>query len=137
MGGRFEFLEHTADIGIRARGKTLEEVFEAAAEGLANLVGVWFPGEGDERPVEVESPDEGALLVAWMDELVFLHEAEGAGFGEVRVDRVSGGSLEGRVRLVSLKGRRVEGVGVKAATYHRLRVEQENEGWIAEVYLDV
>ena len=55
MGRRYEFLEHTADIGIRASGDTPEEAFGAAAEALAEILGVWFPGEGEERTVVIEA----------------------------------------------------------------------------------
>jgi SHS2 domain-containing protein len=135
--GGFEFLEHTADIGIRARGGSREEAFRASGEGLARLMGIWFPREGEERNVQAEGPDLEALLVAWLDELIFLHESEGAGFGEVRVDRVGERLVDARVRLAPIGGRQVEGVGVKAATYHRVRVFEEDGDWVAEVFLDV
>jgi SHS2 domain-containing protein len=31
----------------------------------------------------------------------------------------------------------LDGTAVKAATFHRLTVEQDGNGWIARVYLDV
>jgi Archease protein family (MTH1598/TM1083) len=40
----FELLEHTADVGIRARGATLEEAFEQATLGLAEILGALAPG---------------------------------------------------------------------------------------------
>jgi SHS2 domain-containing protein len=43
MGG-FELLEHTADVGIRARGATLAEAFEQATLGLAEVLGAMRPG---------------------------------------------------------------------------------------------
>jgi len=135
---RFEILEHTADIGLRARAPTREEVFETLGEGLATLQDAWFPDGGDERRVEVEAPDPAALLVAWLDELLFLHETEDAVFAGLVVDRVDDASLSARVRLSPRGDRRLEGVGVKAATYHQVRVDREPDGgWIGQVYLDV
>jgi SHS2 domain-containing protein len=132
-----ELLEHTADVGIRAGGSTPEEVFAAAAEGMAELMGAWFPGEGHERKVEVESTDRPGLLVAWIDELLFLHESEDAVFGAFDVDSVTERRLRARV-LVSARGvRELEDVGIKAGTYHRLRLEPAGNGWVAEIYLDV
>lgn len=37
----FEFLEHTADVGIRSFGASVEEVFEQATRGLAEIIGAW------------------------------------------------------------------------------------------------
>jgi SHS2 domain-containing protein len=132
-----EILEHTADVGILARGSTLEEAFASAAEGLAELMGAWFPDQGHERPIEVRSADREALLVAWMDELLYLHEAEDVVFGGFEVYGVGDRRLRARVLVAARGDRELEDVGIKAATYHRLRVEPDGEGWLAQVYLDV
>ncbi len=137
MTGRYEFLEHTADVGIRADGETLEDAFEAAAAALVELLGAGVPGEGEERAVEVRATDREALLVAWLDELLYLHESEDLVFGGLRVERVEERRLEARVRAAPRAGRELDGVGVKAATYHRLRLAGTPQGWTAEVYLDV
>lgn len=138
MTERFEVLEHTADVGLRARAATAEEVFEALGEGLATLQGAWFPDGGAERSVRVEASDREALLVAWLDELLYVQESEDAVFTGLSVDRVEPTSLAARVWLSPRGDREMEGVGVKAATYHRLRVDRELDGgWVGQVYLDV
>ena len=138
MTERLEILEHTADIGLQARAATREELYEALGEGLATMQGAWFPGEGTERPVRVESSDPEALLVAWLDELLYLHESEDAVLTGLSVDSVDDTSLAARVRLDSRGDRELEGVGVKAATYHRVRVAQDPDGaWTGRIYLDV
>ena len=138
MTDRFEILEHTADIGLQARAATREELYEALGEGLATLQGAWFPDRGTERPVKVEAPDPEALLVSWLDELLFLHEAEDAVFAGLAVDRVDDTTLSARVRLAPRGDRELEGVGVKAATYHRVEVSSAPDGgWMGRVYLDV
>lgn len=134
----FEILEHTADVGLRARGPTIESVFGAIGEGLAALLGAWFPGEGSQRTVVVRADDRAALLAAWVDELLYLREAEDAVFGGIRIERVGPGTLRARAALAPRGDRELDGVGVKAATYHRLRMDREPGGdWVAEVYLDV
>lgn len=137
MTSRFEILEHTADVGLRLSGDTLEEVFEAAGEGFATLQGAWFPGVGEERGIEVRAVDNAGLLVAWIDELLYLQEAEDAVFGGFDVRRVSDGALEAVARVAPRAERELEAAGVKAATYHRLRLERGGGGWTADVYLDV
>ena len=109
MTGAFELLEHTADVGIRATGDSPEEVF-----------------------------DQAGLLVSWLDELLYLHESRDVVFGGFDVRRVEDSELEAGVRLAPRGNRDLEGVGVKAATYHRVRLEREpNRGWVADVYVDV
>lgn len=137
VGAGFELLEHTADIGIRARGATLEEAFEQAALGLAEVQGSLAPGPGDPVPVEVSAADPGGLLVDWLNEVLWLTETRQAALAGVRVGRVGDGAARGSV-LLSSGGQAPDGTLVKAVTYHRLRVEPDPDGgWLVEVYLDV
>ena len=136
MGG-FELLEHTADVGVRARGATLEEAFEQATLGLAEVLGAGRPGQGEVVAVEVAAGDPGALLVDWLNEVLWLHETRGhAAIAAVRVERVTGDRAAGSVTFSSTDPP-ADGTFVKAVTYHRLRVGRDAGGWLAEVYLDV
>jgi SHS2 domain-containing protein len=136
--GRFEVLEHTADVGLRLTGDSPEEILEAAAEGLAALQGAWFPGEGEDHRVEVSASDLPGLLAAWLDELIYLQESRDAVVGGVTVRRVEDGRAEAVVRLAPRGDRDLESVGVKAATLHRIRFDREPNGSLsADVYLDV
>jgi SHS2 domain-containing protein len=137
LTAHFEILEHTADVGLRLEGATLEEVFQAAGEGFATLQGAWFPGVGEEREVEVRAVDNPGLLVAWINELLYMQEAEDAVFGGFHVKQSADGALQAVVRIAPRAERELEAVGVKAATYHRLRLERGSGGWTADVYLDV
>ncbi|MFL6221967.1 MAG: archease, partial [Actinomycetes bacterium] len=153
--GGFELLEHTADIGIRAHGASLEEAFEHATEGLAEVQGALAPGPeeagpgervaGPEEParesreavaVQVSAAEPGGLLVDWLNEVLWLTETRRAGVAGVRVERVGDGTASGSVVLTA--GPAPEGIFVKAVTYHRLRVGPDpGGGWLVEVYLDV
>ena len=142
-GGGFELLEHTADVGIRARGPTLEAAFEQATLGLAEVQGALAPGPerapglGERVAVQVSAPDPGALLVDWLNEVLWLAETRRAAVAGVRVDRVGDGTAAGSV-VLDAGGPAPAGTFVKAVTYHRLRVEPDPEGgWLVEVYLDV
>jgi SHS2 domain-containing protein len=137
LSSRFDILEHTADVGLALEAYTLAELFQAAGEGFATIQGAWFPGVGDEREVEVRAVDNPGLLVAWIDELLYIQEAEDAVFGGFDVKRAADGALQAVVRIAPRAERDLEAVGVKAATYHRLRLERGSGGWTADVYLDV
>ncbi len=135
--GTYEILEHTADVGIHARGRSLEEAFEAAARGLVDILGVWARGPGDVRRVRPEAGDAGALLVDFLNELLFLHETEGAAFVSVRVLSATETEAEAEVEVVPLQ-EATEGTVVKAATYHQLRVQRAPDGETdVRVFLDV
>ena len=78
MSRPYEVLEHTADVGIRARGWTLEETFANMALGMMSLI---VPELGrilerEDRRVEARAADLEGLLVAWLSEVVYLVDAE-------------------------------------------------------------
>ena len=143
--GGYELLEHTADVGIRASGPTLEAAFEQATEGLADVLGALAPGwsspggsgPGEAVAVRVAADDPGGLLVDWLNEVLWLREVRQAKVTGVRVERVGDGTAAGWVAF-SGDGPAPDGTFVKAVTYHGLRVEPDpGGGWLIEVYLDV
>ncbi|MDP9340984.1 MAG: archease [Actinomycetota bacterium] len=138
MDAGYEILEHTADVGLRAWGASPEEAFEQAGWALAEILGAAAEGlPGVSRRVRAEADDLGALAVAFLDELLFLHESEEAGFAAIRVSRVGERDLQAEVGLTPLLGE-PEGTAVKAATYHQLDVRRDPGGATElTVYLDV
>ena len=137
MQAGFELLEHQADVGVRAWGNTLEETYEQAAWAVADILGARADGPGAHRTIRVTGNDEGGLLVDFLNELLLLHETEDPGFAAIRVSNVTRTQLDAQVELVPLDDA-WEGIPVKAATFHQLRVERRPDGTIeARVYLDV
>jgi SHS2 domain-containing protein len=135
--GDFQVIEHTADVGIRARGASLEETFEAATEGLATILGGWRPAPGEDHRVTIEPGDLGAQLVDWLSEVIYLQESLDSVIAGVEVERVSEAGTIGTITLTPRADEVLEGTAVKAITYHQLRVERDGEGWVAELYVDV
>jgi SHS2 domain-containing protein len=135
--GTFEILEHTADVGILARGATVEEVFEQAALGLADIMGISQPGRGSPVVVEVAGDDLGSLLVDWLSEVLWLHDSRDALITNVEVRAVQSGRAEGTVTFTPRGGADVAGTQVKAITYHQLAVEEGPDGWTGRVFVDV
>ena len=139
MAAGFEFLEHTADIGIKAWGPSVGEAFEQAANALVELMGTRTrpSRKGSTRLVSIHAPDLGALLVRFLDEVVFLSEADRIGIVSVHVVNASSTSLEADVALAPID-EQAHGLGVKAATYHQLTVETRSDGCVeARVFLDI
>ncbi|MFN2489760.1 MAG: archease [Actinomycetota bacterium] len=133
----YEILEHTADVGLRATGATIEECFEQATRGLAYIAGIDRPGAGERIDILLESDDLGALLVDWLSEVLYLHDARDALLAGVEISEVAGGRVSGSVTLTPRAEEAVEGTQVKAVTYHKLRIGRTPGGFLAEVYLDV
>lgn len=132
----YEIIEHTADVGVRAVGTTLEECFEQSALGVLEINGAFHPNGGDPVPVSLDAPDLGALLVDWVSEVLYLHEARDSIVTALDVTHADERSLTGTVALKP-RTEDIEGTAVKAVTYHRLSVTPTDNGWEATFYLDV
>ena len=140
MGSRdFEVLEHPADIGFRAFGGTLPELFARSALAMLSIAAdpaAVLPGE--EYPLAVESGDRESLLVDWLNEVLYWFDGKRIAFRDFRVTRFGETAIEAvgmgeprdplrhRARLI-----------VKAVTYHQLKIERRGGLWVAEVYLDI
>jgi SHS2 domain-containing protein len=147
----YRWLEHTADLRLLAFGEDEAALYQAAGTGLLEAMGAAGEGRGAGRPVTVVAPDREGLLVAWLNELIYLAAVMGGPPGWCRVAAVEGGAA---FQLTGEVGPPAPGMGVevKAATYHRLRVAAPEEGdadgagrpeevppgnWWAEIIVDV
>jgi len=135
----FEILDHTADIGVRAWGRTPEEMFEHAVRALFHLM--YDPATIAPRlarEVEVHAEGYEYLLVDLFNEVLYLFDAEKLAFGDVTILELS--PERARIRLTGepFDPSRHEGrIYVKAATLHQLKVERRDGLWMGEVYLDI
>jgi len=126
MEKEFEILNHTADVGIVAHGSNMKKAFANAAKGLFSLITELDDVEEIEhRDVELTAPDQESLLVAWLNELIYLFDVENVLFKRFTVTRLSNTHLKARSygEKVDTSRHKLK-LGVKAATYHMLKIEK-------------
>lgn len=136
---RWEHFAHGADIGVRGIGTTENEAFEQAAISLTGVI--TDPARVVARieiPIRCEAADHEALLVDWLNALVYEMAVRGMLFGRFEV-HIEGDRLRGRVWGEQVDIARHEpAVEVKGATYTSLFVGQNANGeWIAQCVVDV
>jgi len=136
--GSFEFIDHTADAGIRVQAPTLKDLFETA--GLAFTELVTSADSLDcrvEREFKLQEDDIETLLVSWLQELLYLLDTEDLIFGRFQV-KIHELSLEatawGNVFDPNIHTMKTE---IKAVTYHQLEVARSDQGWQAQVIFDI
>jgi SHS2 domain-containing protein len=135
----FEILEHPADIGFRAYGRTREELFQNAALALFSLgCDPDAVRETESRQIEVSGSDKEALLYAWLAELLAAAEAEYLVFRRAEITSFAPDSVSGRAFGEPFdRARHRMGTHIKAVTFHQFFVEQSADGWCAQVFLDL
>jgi SHS2 domain-containing protein len=135
----YRVLSHTADTGIEATGASLASLIEEMATGMFSLVATIEPSAAERwTKVSVESPTPGDLVVDSLSELIYLSETEDLVFCAFRVE-LSPGALAVTLESGGIPVAAVVPTGppIKAVTYHRLVVEEREEGWYGRVYFDV
>jgi SHS2 domain-containing protein len=136
----FELIDYTADVGIKANGRDLAGAFSHAAEGMFSLITdpekIADTGFSD---VEVSAPDRETLLVAWLNELIFLFETERWLFKRFHIVTLNQDSLTARCYGEKIdKARHELKREIKSATYHRLKIERlPDKGYQVQVLLDI
>jgi protein archease len=137
--GTFEIIGTTADLAISATANTLEGLFATAAAGLFSLLA--DPASirpVAQRTVTAEAGDLVGLLIAFLNELLFLHESEDWLMASATVTALSSTRVEAVVAGEPIDPRRHRlQHHVKAATYHRASVTRTDRGWTATVIVDV
>jgi len=135
----FEILEHTADVGVLARGRTLADAFAHAAEGMFSIM-VNLDGllETEQRSIAVAARDWPGLLVAWLSELLYYSDVDGLLFKRFEMQDFRPYALRAVAFGEPVDRQRHElGPGVKAITRHILEIDEGPEGWRVQVLLDI
>ena len=124
---RFQLIEHTADTGVIAYGRTVAEAFANAAYGLfsiiAELKGV---KEIESRTLVLSELDSESLLFEWLNSLIYLFDVE-----MLLLKRFDIKDFDGRGMKAVCYGEKYDPsrhhlkMGVKSATYHMLKVDEE------------
>jgi len=135
----FETFEHTADIGVRAWGENLAQLFEASARGLFGVAverGMFAARE--KRTLELTAESREELLFAWLRELLYLFDTEHLVFSKFQFRDLTDTNLS-----CDLTGERLDpkkhapGREVKAVTRHQFKLEQKKNRLCAEFILDI
>ncbi len=140
MGQRaYEVFDHTADVGIHAFGRTLPELFIHAAQGMESLVVA--PEQVRElvsREIAVEGHDAVSLLIAWLNELIFLFDTEYLLFRTFEINSFTETSLRGSASGEPYDAQRHElSSAIKAVTWHEAAVEPTGDGYKARIIFDI
>lgn len=141
--GKFEFLEHTADILIAAHGQNMEEAFENAALAMFEVMTDSAKVDPEqEDSVEVEAEDEYALLYNWLEALLVKFEVNGMLYSKFKINTIQDTSESFKLNA-TIWGEKfnpekhTQKVAVKAVTYHRMEIIKEIDKVTLEFILDI
>lgn len=134
----FEIVDHTADIGIIAHGADLREVFANAACAMFSLItDLSNIDETTSYDIEASGDNREDLLVAWLNELLYIFDTQNIIFKRFEIRDITSTRLEasGYGEKIDPSRHKLKR-GIKAATYHTLKVEKD-DGFKVQVLFDV
>lgn len=136
---RAELFAHGADIGVRGIGATRASAFEQAARAL--MMAITEPNSIDPRSeidIACKAPDDGFLLLDWLNALIYEMGVRRLVFGHFKV-AIDDGRLNGKAWGEPIDAtRHAPAVEPKGATLTELMVKQRADGtWVAQCVVDV
>lgn len=135
----YEIIDISGDAGIRAYGNTLGDAFVNAAIGMYSLItGIEDIEEKRDVMIEVESHSFEGLLVAWLNELIFQFDTYGFIGKTFEITALHDNRLAAKLTGEDFDPERHERrLLIKAATYHKLRIEKIGDTWEIDVIFDI
>jgi len=134
----YEIIDHTADIGIRVKGNSLNSVIKKAVLALSDLMsGQMKIDRDEEKEFKIHEDEPDIAMVGILEEVLYLFEHQKFAVSDCRV------SIDNNDYIIELKGRlynldELKGATeIKAVTYHMLSVKKVNDNWEATVIFDI
>jgi SHS2 domain-containing protein len=139
MNRAFEIIDHTADVGIVAYGTDVEELFSNAALALFSLITELESIEEKLHfDLKVSSEHRDSLLVEWLNELIYLFDVEHILFNRFDIEDLTHNQLKAVCYGETFDPMKHKiKVGVKAATYHMLKLDKNGGGYKAQIIFDI
>ena len=134
---KYRFLEHTADVKFQAFGKKIEEAFENSAYAMKEVIFVDVKIKNKiKKKFSVDGKDNESLLYNFLEEFLFLLDAENFAFGKIKKINFIDGKLETEISGDDASNYNFTN-DVKAVTYNDMFVKKEKDKWVCQVVLDV
>jgi len=140
---KFEIFEHTADIGINVYGRTMRDIFINSAKGMFEIIAgknSRLTEDNFSCKVSVQAEDLEDLLVAWLNELIYISEIKLVILNQFKIKELSYHHIEAEVEGIKINrlGWKIE-KEIKAVTYHCLEIKKDKEKgrWRARLIFDI
>ena len=140
---KYEYLENeaTADLAIKAYGKTMKEAFENSANAVCNAIcGIENINEQEIKLAKKKSQNLKMLLHDFLEEILFLQDSENLVFKRVIVDELD----EKKFSISAIfygetfeQKKHIPKAHIKAITYFDMQIKNEKGGFVIKFIADI
>ncbi len=134
----YTFISHTADIGIKVKGRTIKELFKNSAFALFDIIADLNHIKAEEDfklNLASENPEE--LLHDWLKELLFQCNVNLFVFKRFNISKLSDTAIESIATGEHITSKDILKTEIKAVTYHNLAIKKEKGIWKTAIIFDV
>lgn len=135
---RYEEINHTADIGIKAYGRDLAELFSNAALGMFQTVAdLSFFHPNQKSEISIKALDKEELLVSWLRELLYKYIFDECIVVGTTIKEISDTELKAVVDFDKITDRSKLKKDIKAVTYHDVHIYKVDDHYETQIIFDV
>lgn len=134
---KFIFLEHRADIKFKAYGKNLNEAFENTVLAVSSYLSQDKKIKSNKKKkIEISADNNESLLYQFVDEIIYLLDAEKFIPKSAKV-KIESGNL--RAEILGDDSKNYDIKQIKAATYADMHIKEDKAKkiWEIQMVLDV
>ena len=136
MGKPYDIIEHSGDLRLRVYGKTLEDVYVNASVGMFEAIAgkaITEQPSGESENVSIESGDSDALLIDFLNELLYQSDIHDAIF-KVKITELTKYRVRAHITCVAHGPFALE---IKAVTHHEMKIKKIKDGFATELLFDL
>ena len=129
----YKFLSHVADVRLEVQADSMQELFQVALEGMAELIKKKACAlqqdenitETIKEKMEISSVDSTTLLIDFLSEVLTYTQLNKAVFCKVKLKKLTLNFLS-----ATIFGQKVDGFDedIKAVTYHEAEIIKDENG---------
>jgi len=136
-----ENFEHKADIGVRGKGKTLEEAFQEAGKAMFSIeINLKKVKAIKKIKISCDAQNIEELFVEWLNALLAQASVHEMVFSDFKVkikEKDNKFFLEGEAFGEKLSEKHEPKLEIKAATYSQLKIFKDKNQWVCQCIVDV
>jgi SHS2 domain-containing protein len=126
--GSYEILPHTADVRLKVRGETLEELFKQAVLGMNQILSAGWQSkvknQKSKAKIKVKSVDITSLLIDFLNEILAKSQANKSIYSVLSL-KIRDSSLESEIYGFPVSYFTED---IKAVTYHEAEIKKNEQG---------
>jgi len=139
MKSFYHIIDHTADLGIAVKADSVNQLFEHAALAFCDILcDIDTIKPKITRIIEIKKENLEELLQGFLSDLLFYFETELELYSKVTIKELTSKKLTAHLQgeKINLNNHKIK-TGIKAVTFHQLKIEIINNKWQTTIIFDV